>query len=45
MNMTAEQGIYFLGLLLIAGMFLGIGYMAASCAWCAWRDRWWAKGS
>ncbi len=39
MNMTAQQGLHFLGLLAIAGMFLGIGFMFANCAWCALRDR------
>jgi hypothetical protein len=39
MNWPMEQGVYFLGLLAIAGMLHGITFFFARCGYCAWRDR------
>ncbi|MDT8437252.1 MAG: hypothetical protein RRA92_10915 [Gemmatimonadota bacterium] len=43
MHMTAQDGIHFLGLLMISAMLVGVSWMFVSCAWCAWRDRWTAR--
>ena len=34
-----EHGVYFLGLLAMAGMLLAITSLFAHCGYCAWRDR------
>jgi hypothetical protein len=38
-GLTAEEGIHFLALLLMAAALVVIGVLAGNCAWCAWRDR------
>ena len=39
MKWPMEQGVYFLGLLAIAGLLVSFSAIFAHCGWCAWRDR------